>query len=383
MRQLRQSQHHHHHQASSGPHYSTEPAYPTQTQTNGGIRHETLREYASPPPPRDEAPRSRSTTPTPNAPRVSTTTTNANGHYKSAAEEKAELTAAAAAARRRAEQEQARIAPPSSYSSALPTRSSTAFTSTAFTSTTNGNGNGNGIGFDEDGDLAPPPSYPVPSSSASTATARSAAEEKDELSAYYRAKEAVEVNGRARQQQQYPPTRQPSAPLALSPSTPAANGYDDDPSRLRSAPTHPHVSPASSDSSSHPDLRPRDPEVSLGKQRAASSSTTSTRSFAPKAEAPPSSSIVGNYASSPHSPSAPPPPAPPLPFLHTTTTANVASRNGHDDYSRNGVRVPSEFGTGVVEGFGSFHLETEFPEFDRIAERIQRGDAIDDDERRH
>jgi hypothetical protein len=66
-------------------------------------------------------------------------------------------------------------------------------------------------------------------------------------------------------------------------------------------------------------------------------------------------SILRNYSQSPS--------APPLP----STNGYSVAPGGHDGRGETG------YGTGV-EGFGSFHLETQFPEFDSIAERIRRGE---------
>lgn len=283
--------------------------------------------HSSPPARQETYSPSRSTTPTPTAyrptqssngtaPAISSST---NG-YKTAAEEKAEL---AAAARRRAEEEEQR-----NFSSHVSTA------------------------HDDDQDL-PPPSYPVPGSSVNTAP-RSAAEEKEELSAYYRAKQAVDEN--RGQPPPLPPSRQPTAPFpsheqySESPSTytvdtrPAypsfanstSNGFHQQPP---SAPPLQHQ-PYSSNSSS--DLTPlRDPEVSLGKQRAPSNDSFPASSGYPE-------SILRNYSQTPS--------APPLPSTNRVS--------GFYDERIN------ESGLAEAE-FGSFNLDTRFPEFDNIAERIK------------
>ncbi|GAA5883979.1 hypothetical protein JCM16303_001345 [Sporobolomyces ruberrimus] len=196
----------------------------------------------------------------------------------------------------------------------------------------------------EEEDFAPP-SYPVPGSSVNTAPPRSAAEEKEELSAYYRAKQAVES---ARAPPPVPPSRQPtvpspgpaqSYPSTFSTSTSNSNNCHHAPSAPPPLTHQPHSSPHSSELS-HP--RPRDSEVSLGKQRA---DTTSTGSSYPE-------SILRNYT---QTPSAPPPPSFP-------TAENGTAARYYDD------RV---IGPDAGGGFDSFHLETRFPEFDRITERIR------------
>ncbi|GAA5993960.1 hypothetical protein JCM5350_008339 [Sporobolomyces pararoseus] len=332
LRQLRQGQHY-----SNGTPSSSPPTSQQQHQT-----HYRQEEYRSPPPshPRQvsdtysrdqQGPRSRSTTPTPTAQRPeppSSSSSNTNG-YKTAAEEKAEM-----AARRRVEEEQAR---------------------NVLTSGSILNGGG---GLDEEGDLlAPPPSYPVPGSSVnhggSTTTTRSAAEEKEELSAYYRAKQAVETGQAQLEPQQEPPSPPPirqAYPTSLSTST--SNGYQPS-SSFSSSPSAPPppppnnypypVSSSSDGTSSQGGAHDRDPQVSLGKQRAESTNSTSSSSYP--------ESILRNYSSSSSS-FQQSPSAPPLPL-----------------HSRN-MRYEDERGVGV-EGFGSFHLETQFPEFERITGRMQ------------
>ncbi|GAA5949392.1 hypothetical protein JCM3765_003394 [Sporobolomyces pararoseus] len=319
LRQLRQGQNYPNGTPSSSP--------PTSQQQH----HQEYRqeEYRSPPPPQprqvsdtysrdQQAPRSRSTTPTPTAHRPDPPSSSSvlNG-YKTAAEEKAEM-----AARRRAEEEQARNFP-------------------------NSGSIVNGGGLDEEGDLlAPPPSYPVPGSSVShgPTPTRSAAEEKEELSAYYRAKQAVET-GRAQQQQPEPPSP-PSIRQAYPTSLSTSNGYHH-PSSSPSAPPPPpqhsntYPSPVSSSSDGTPSqAHIRDPEVSLGKQRAESTSSTSYPE-----------SILRNYSS--QSPSAPPLPLP----VSTPITGypDDRGRGGESGYER----PNNERGVGV-EGFERVHLETQF-----------------------
>ncbi|GAA5915203.1 uncharacterized protein JCM6883_001766 [Sporobolomyces salmoneus] len=355
-RQLRQRQ-------TSGSGSVSPPSSSQQHQHQGyftqPIREENTLGYRAQDfssPPRDQAPRSRSTTPTPTAHRALSTnaqtslnsSSTSNG-YKSAAEEKAE-----AFARRRLEEEQARNALSSSNRSIAP-------------STVNGL-------HEEEGDFAaPPPSYPVPVAGGSTvslaghaqAQPRSAAEEKEELSAYYRAKQAVE-NGRQPQTQpqvQVPsvPPRQPTAPTQAYP--PSTNGYSVPPPPQTQVQTYPSPASSSSDSSHpHSHLRSRDPEVPLGKQRAESSSSS------PEAAHSYPESILRNYSQTPS--------APPAPLTHATGGGGYypTTTNGMNNGRGAQEQVYGTGGGVGVEGFGSFHLEAEFPEFRRIAERIQRGE---------
>ncbi|GAA6059825.1 hypothetical protein JCM10212_003737 [Sporobolomyces blumeae] len=253
---------------------------------------------------------------------LSTSNSSQATRYRSAAEEKAEL-----AAQRRAEDE-SRFAPvqgpPSTVGPA-------------------------------DDDL--PPSYPVPGSSAPT-RARTGADEKEELSADYAAKQAVEDHrplappvppSRQASAPQYPASASASSAYASAPPHPSyapdlqANGYP-----AASAPRpEAHREPSSASSSSNLEHL-RDPEVSLGKQRAPGSISSS--SWYPD-------SILHGY--SPSAPLVPPP-------------------NGRDSaaYPNEANRFdPGQASSAGEADFASFHFETGFPEFDRIAQSIRDGQA--------
>ncbi|GAA5941406.1 uncharacterized protein JCM15063_006089 [Sporobolomyces koalae] len=296
LRQLRQGQS----QGSSPPSqqrsHVVQPMYAHLEQQSGTyspINDHAREPYPSPPAVRDPRVSTRSITPTPDsyhAPTPSIPASSSNG-YKSAAEEKAE-----AAARRRAEDDQR--AALTSASSTVPAPAT------------------------DDEEVAPP-SYPVPGSSVSTAP-RSAAEEKEELSAYYRAKQAVDA------QRAHPvatPATAPAYPQSLG-----SNGYSYQHKSPTAPPLDPHQghypSPSSSEMS-----RPRDPEVSIGKQRASSGSYSNPNGF----------------HHSEH-PSAPP---------HTVTSSSSIPRQ----------YVEEEAGIGP-DGFASFNLDTRFPEFDMITNQI-------------
>ncbi|GAA6012777.1 hypothetical protein JCM11491_002558 [Sporobolomyces phaffii] len=317
LRQLRQGQSngsvpsppasHQQHQALPSPFYRDEST--TGELYRGSAPQPTMPSYSSPPHEQDSRlPRSRSTTPTPSAYRPPPVPTSAllNG-YKTAAEEKAE-----AAARRRLED--SRQGPTSGSISNVAA---------------------------EDDDFAPP-SYPIPSSSVgsnsvtpTSTVPRSAAAEKEELSAYYRAKQEVDAN-RVEHRPPPPETRQSTGPMPAQayPSSLSlvSNGTTAHarPHQAPSAPpppvesrSHHATSPASSS-----DLAHRDPEVALGKQRADTLGS-------PSPSYP--ESILRNYS---QTPSAPP--------THPT------GYHGGGEYDAHRVGP---------ESFASLHLETRLPEF--------------------